>query len=203
MKQHKATILSVLFCLVVGALLSLTMTYGFEADDVLHVEYLTMRASAVEDTAIDLTTAGNFANMPAGAIQLRARPDGEGHGGNALELIFAGGATANETFTYKIYAWRRTNGVARMVATGTGTLGTQAVILFPSGTSGTSRLWADTLTVTKRWLTNVASTDIAGNNEVASLQFTTAGYEWFYVEITDASNTGSEAGNVSVWYSYY
>lgn len=171
--------------------------------DTVHVAYLLARAEANENaTVIDLTTEGDFAQKPAAAIQLRAKDDGTGHGGNVLEFVICGGAAAEKTFTYKIYAWRRTNGMARMVATGVGTLGTQAVVKYPhSGATATLKFWADTLTVTSRWMKTVYSTDTTGNNEVASLHVDFTGYEWFHVEITNADGS-SEAGNVTVYYSY-
>lgn len=186
--------------LLVGLSVSLAMT----TLDTVHVEYLTARAEANENaTTIDLTTEGDFDQMPATAVRLRARPDGTGHGGNVLEFVFCGGSAANKTFTYRIYAWRRTNGMARMVATGVGTLGTQAVVTYPGGSTATSKFWADTLTVTDRWMKTVSSTDTTGNNETASLHLDFGGYEYFYVEITSADgSTGAEAGNITVYYSY-
>jgi len=173
--------------------------------DSVHVEYILCRSEADENSSvIDLTTEGDFAQMPSSATRLRTRPDGSGHGGNALEFVFCGGAAADKTFTYKIYAWRRTNGMARMVATGTGTLGTQAVVKYPYDSStATLKFWADTLTVTHRWSKTVHSTDASGNNETASLHLDFSGYEYFYIEITSADgSTGDEAGDISVYYSY-
>lgn len=171
--------------------------------DTVHVAYTLLRAEANENASvIDLTTEGDFAQKPATAIPFRTKDDGTGHGGNCLEFVFCGGSAAGKTFTYKIYAWRKTNGMARMVATGVGTLGTQAVVKYPhDGATATLKFWADTLTVTTRWMKSVYSTDTTGNNEVASLHVDFIGYEWFYVEITNADGS-TEAGNVTVYYSY-
>lgn len=192
--------------LLILLLVSLVFTLGagWQALDTAHFQYYLLRTEANEDAStIDLTTSGNFANKPSAAERLGTRDDGTGHGGNAIELIFCGGDAADDTFTYTVYAWRRGNGPARMVATGTGTLGTQAVVVYPQGGTATSKFWADTLSVTHRWLTTVASTDTAGNNEVASLVFDMCGYEWIYTEITNADGTGTEAQSVSVYYSYF
>lgn len=189
--------------LILGVLLVLSLG-AFRALDTYHCELLLLRAEADENAStIDLTTGGDFANKPSSAIPLTTRDDRTGHGGNALELVFCGGAAADKTFTYKIYAWRSTNGLARMVATGTGTLGTQAVVVYPSGSTATSKFWADTLTVTERWVASVTTSDASGNNETASLQFDFRGYEWVYAEITSADgSTGTEAGDISVYYSF-
>lgn len=195
--------------ILIGLILGILVTFSigaYRALDTVHSSYTLLRAEADEDsTTLDLTTKGDFANKPSSVIQLRARDDGLGHGGNAIEITFCGGDAANDTFTYKLYGWRRINGPARMIATGTGTLGTQAVVIYPdSGATATNKFWADTLTVTARWLGTVASTDTTGNNEVASLQFDFYGFEWLYCEITSADgSTGTEAGDVSAYYAYF
>lgn len=189
--------------LVLGILFSFSIG-AFYALDTFHCDFRLLRAEANENAStIDLTSEGNFANKPSSATRLTARDEGIGHGGNAVELIFCGGDAADDTFTYTVYTWRRRNGPVRMVATGTGTLGTQAVVVYPQGGTATSKFWADTLSVTHRWLTTVASTDTSGNNEIASLVFDMCGYEFIYVEITNADGTGTEAESVSVYYSYF
>jgi len=195
--------LTVIFILVACVL---CLGANFAQLDTSHRSILLLRTEADEDSdALDLTTEGDFANKPSSAVQLPVMDDGTGHGGNTVEIFFAGGSAANKTFTYKVYGWRRTNGMARMIATGTGTLGTQAVVKYPdSGSTATSKFWADTLSVTGRWLKTVSSSDETGNNEVATLQFDFCGYEWLWVEITDADgSTGDEAGDVSVYYSFF
>lgn len=191
--------------MVLTMCLGLLLVWGFQALDTVHKEFILLRAEANEDAStIDLTSEGDFASKPASAVQLIARTDGTGHGGNAMELIFCGGDTANDTFGYKIYAWRCTNGPARMAATGIGTLGTQAVVKYPhSGSTATNIYWADTLTVTHRWLRTVTSTDTSGNNETASIVLDMSGYEFFHVEITNADGTSTKAESVSVYYSYF
>jgi len=177
---------------------------GFFAET-YHAPYTLLRAEANEDaTALDLTTKGDFANMPAAAKRLGSNA-GANNAVGAIQLIFCGGSAAGKTFTYTIYAWRTDNGPAEFVATGTGTLGTQAVIKYPHNrATATSKFWADTLTATGRWNKTVTSTDSTGNNQVAKLLFDFCGYEYIYVEVTSADgSTGTEAGNISVYYSYF
>ena len=203
MKVKSLAVCIVLFVVMLSCMAFFTETY--------HAPYNLLRAEADEDpnttigsTLVDLTTGGDFASMPATVVRL-----GSSYGPNnavgAMQLIFCGGSAASKTFTYTIYAWRPGNGPAEFVATGTGTLGTQAVVKYPhNGAAATSKFWAHALTVTGRWNKTVASTDITGNNEVAKLLFDFCGYEYIYVEITGADgSTGSEAGDVSVYWSYF
>ena len=166
-----------------------------------------LRAEADEDaTALDLTTKGDFANKPSLAKEIRTKPDGTGSGANGVEIVFCGGAAENKTFTYKIYAWLATNGMAWLVATGAGTLGTQAVVKYPNSCLvATSKFLADTLTVTDTWISGVGSSDTTGGSGgVASLLLNLAGYKWLYAEISDADGaTGTQAGDVSAYYAFY
>jgi hypothetical protein len=161
-----------------------------------------LRASAGEVTALDLTSAGDFAHKPATAVEIV--------GGatetpvNGIEIAFSGTDANNETFSYKVYAYRKTNGPATLVCSGAGTLGTQAVLLNPStGATATNTFWADTLTCTSVWPATVTLSD-SGNNGVARLTFDLLGYSHIYVEITNADGTtGVEAASVAAWYAGY
>lgn len=194
-----------LLLLALFVLAGVAIAANYQQLDTVHADWKLLRAEADEDTAIDLTSAGDYDNIPSSAVPLRTADDGTGNGGNGIEIVFCGGSAANKTFTYKVYMWRRTNGMARMVVTGTGTLGTQAVVEYPSGDTATAKYWADILTVSRtNWMASAESTDETGHNEVASIKFDGCGYEWIYVEITSADGaTGNEAGDVSAYYSYY
>jgi hypothetical protein len=94
--------------------------------------------------------------------------------------------------------------MCELVAYGTGTLGTQAVVKYPhNGETATDRYWADTFVITKdAWLSTTSAIDNGGDNRVAKLKFAANGYKYFYCEITDADNsTGTEAGNITVYYA--
>ena len=171
--------------------------------------------------AIDLTAAGDFANLPANTIVLdlskysvyateqkdaSIRPI---HKANGIEFFFCGGSAANKTFGYKIIAWKNENGMARLLAVGTGILGTQAVVYYPHDptAAATNKFWADTLTVTSsntNWLKPVKSSDTNGNNTAASVWTDDCGYRFWKIEITDADgSTGDEAGNISVYWGFF
>ncbi len=176
-------------------------------------------ANAEGLTIFDLTTKGNFANMPATAVDLKKfslpwTPEVERSIAapqpvlvqNGIEFFFAGGSAAAKTFTWKIYAWRNENGMARYVATGTGELGTQAVTIYPhNNEAATNKFWADNLVITwENWPKELEATDTGSSNSVASVWMDDAGYRFWYVEIASADgSTDTEAGNISVWMGYW
>ncbi len=180
------------------------------------------RNEANEDAVLlDLTTKGDYPNMPGilsttgiGVIDLH-RPEGteEDSTGqmkaNGIEFMFTGGSAANKTFGWRILAWR-IKGPARLAAVGTSILGTQAVITYPTvpgfndsaPVAATNKFWANTLVVTnENWLKEVEATDVGSFESVASVWLDDAGYRFWKVEITDADgSTGTEAGDVAVWW---
>lgn len=175
----------------------------------------TMRVEADEDgSLLDLTSAGDFASKPAAALDLfekdiitpgpvLGRPELVPNG---LGLMFTGGSAANKTFGWRLLAWLNENGPARLVAVGTGILGTQAVVKWPhTGIAASNKFWADTLTVTfENWPKTLRSNDTTGHNTMTDVWFDSAGWRFWYVEITDADgSTGDEAGDIAVWYWYF
>jgi len=114
----------------------------------LHTSLRLFRTIASVDTAIDLTTAGNFANMPSGAFEFAT--DQLGHGGTTNNAGFSICGTGGDgaTIPWNYYSWRKDNGACVLVASGTATLGTQGVIIFPEGGAATGYTWADTITIT-------------------------------------------------------
>lgn len=178
------------------------------------------RLEGNEDASpLNLTTSGDFANKPAGALDLKElsvfETDKQTILGpailkpNGVEFLFAGGSAAGKTFGWNLFAWRNDNGMARQLAQGTGELGTQAVIKFPhdSVSPVSNRFWADKLIVTSstlNWLKPIKSTDTAGNNTVASIWTDNTGYRYWHIEITNADgSTGTEAGDISVFWGYF
>lgn len=168
--------------------------------------YMVLRTATDEDAAtlaacIDLTTAGDFDSMDSAAVQLKTDA-GRSEKSN-LEIIFLGGGGNNYTFSWALYVWRNTNGPCRLAAYGTGVLGTQAVVKYPHNKStASSKWWADTLTVTESYLARAVTASPGGHNSVASLQCDMFGYEYVCAKIYNASDSGTEAGNIGVYYSY-
>lgn len=195
MKRTKWVLIGLMLALVAGAVSSLVT---------FHDSCRVLRAEASEDTAITLTTAGAFASKPSSAIEL---PVSGGNTGpdNSIEIIVCGGDAANDTFSWRLYAWRKDNGPARLVAYGTGILGTQQVVTYPQGGTATNKFWADTFVITSQhWLkTDSVSTSTVGGNSVSSLWFDGSGYTWLYLEITDADGTSTEAESLTAYYSFF
>lgn len=176
------------------------------------------RNEADEDgTLLDLTTKGDYANRPdvlgdsgIGVIDLH-RPDGTEEDitgqmrANGIEFMFTGGSAAGKTFGYRILSWR-IKGPARLAVVGTVELGTQAVVKYPhNGETATNKFWGDNITVTyENWIKEVEATDTGLSNSVASVWLDDAGYRFWKVEITDADgSSGTEAGDVAVWYGIF
>jgi hypothetical protein len=125
-----------------------------------------------------------------------------------LVFYFCGGSAADKTFGYKIWAWKFGGGMAELIAEGTGTLGTQAVVKYPhNGQTATNRFWADTLSISDGGQGTPETFQIAdgtGTNRCAKIYGYNCGYEWIYCEITDADGTtGTEAGWITVYWSYF
>lgn len=159
------------------------------------------RAAGAANTTFsdDLATKGDFANKPTGTIDIldpsfldptteiakstSVHPISKVNG---LSLCFAGGDSADDAFTWTVFAWRNENGPAEIVADGTGLLGTQGVIKFPHNGVATNTLWADTLVISNdRWFKEIEATS-EGGNSVSKVWFDAAGYRYFYVEIPTA-----------------
>jgi len=188
------------FLMGICVVVSLGASSAYRHLQTQHARYGLLRAEADEDSStVTLTTAGDYANKPSGAVPLDCDV-------NAMQIIICGGSAANKTFSWKLYLYRSRNGPAEFAAEGTGILGTQQVVYYPdTGEAATSKFWADTLVITNDdWLTGVSVLDGAGDNRVAKILLDGCGYSWAYLEITSADGeTGDEAGDISGYYSYY
>lgn len=162
-----------------------------------------------------LATEGNFAQKPDAALDLakldlftprQTVPFGELMQ-NGIAFSFAGSSAAGKTFTYDIITWGNENSPARHAVNGAGILGTQQVIVYPHNNLATTtdRFWADTLTVSwENWPKEVESTDIVGHNTVAEVWLDATGSRYWFIQISDADgSTGTEAGDISVFYRYF
>jgi hypothetical protein len=200
--MEKRFLIGLTVCLLITFILG---AVSYTVTNTIHSPYHLLRAEANENsTLIDLTTGGDFSSKPAGAVQLVS--SGEAGPVNAIQFIFCGGSAADKTFSWKLYAWRRKNGPCEFIASGTAVLGTQRVMKYPhNNMTASGRYWADTLAITEQVaLKTFSVADASSSNRVAKLYGDLCGYEWVYVEITNADGTtGSEAGNISVYYSYF
>ena len=171
------------------------------------------RNEADEEVYLDLTIAGDYDSKPSilgdtgkGIVDIL----GEKFEGatetevNGIEFMFSGGSEAGKTFSWRIIAWRNSNGPARIMAEGTGELGTQALVKYPhNGATATSRFWADNLVITyENWMKEVEVTDTGNSNSVASIWCDAAGYRYWLVEIADADGL-TEAGDIAVFWGMW
>jgi len=195
-RKRNLTALGVALALLLAVMCSAYVTVGTTQKG-----FLVLRAEADEDTALDLTTKGDWANKPAAAIELKANLNYERDVQN-IAIAVCGGDAANDTFSWRWLAWSAGRGPARILGNGTGILGTQAVTKYPhDANTATNKFWADTLTVTNDYTTTGIYTTTAGGNSVAELATDMQGYNWTMVEITSADgSTGIEAGDVTVYY---
>ncbi len=192
-----------LFVLALGTLFGANFA-GVSQDH--HSAVRLFRAIAASESAIDLTTKGNFANKPSDAVHFAS--DAEGHGNvqvmRSYMLCGTGGAGSTIEFTW--YEWRKVasptpgtthGGPAVVVCTGTATLGTQGVILFPDdGSSATGYTWADTVVISTQHTLKpmVVPTDQA-HDGICKLGRDGWGTEWEAVRWT-----GGTATAVKVFY---
>ena len=162
----------------------------------------------------NIATEGNFAQMPSTVLDL-AKTDlfipkeGQKFGvlrQNGLAFSFSGSSAAGKTFTYDIFTWSPKNGPAHHYIKGTGILGTQQVVKYPhNGETATNRFWADTLTITwENALKEVEVTDETGQNSISEVWFDGTGFRYFFIQISDADgSTGTEAGDIAVYYRFF
>ena len=172
------------------------------------------RNEANEDTTLlDLVTLGDYANRPAvlgdtgvGVIDLLGEEvqSATEMKANGIEFMFCGGDATGKIFGWRLLAWR-VSGPARLVAIGTGELGTQGVTTYPhNGATALGKWWADNLVITwENWPKELEATDTGNSNSVASIWLDDAGYRFWKIEITDASGIGAEASNIAVYWGLW
>lgn len=172
--------------------------------DTIQNPLIVLRAEANEEASpINLVSEGDFAQKPSDAFEIRTDGSGLNSLANDAFIMFSGGDAALKTFTWRLFSWLAINGPAQLVAFGTGTLGSQAVIIYPNGSAATNKFWAHTLVVTAfSWPKEVRATPNGGNNSVAMLSLDLMGRKHWKMQIEDADGlTGNEAGDISAYWS--
>lgn len=177
-----------------------------------------LRATGPEDTLLDLTTKGDFANKPStGVVDLLADAlewtnnstekaslthDSETNG---MEIYIAGSTAHSRNVIWYLTAWRNENGPAKRVAEGTGTTGTQAVVKWPhNGAAVANTFWLDTIVVTyENWLKEIEATDTGNSDSVASLWFDTCGYRYFLMEFRTTEAEATALTNLTAFYGRF
>ena len=172
------------------------------------------RAAATEDTLLDLTTKGDFANKPATALDLmkdtlewspevvRDAPLQAILKANGIAFSFCGSTGADQNFLWYLKAWGNENSPCKFAAAGTGKLGTQEVVKYPHSNMVVANMfWADTLVVSwYNWIKEVMSTDEDGHNSVAELWLDDAGFRYWLVEIRTTEAEATAATTLATYY---
>ncbi len=176
-----------------------------------------MRATGAEDTLLDLTSKGDFANKPSTGVLDLLKDNVEWTGNstensslthdletNGMDIYIAGSSAHSKTLNWYLTAWRNENGPAKRVAEGTATTGTQAMVKYPHNSVPVADMyWCDSITVTfENWLKDVESTDSGNSNSVASLWFDTAGYRYWLMEFR-TTGTSAPATNIVSYYGRF
>lgn len=178
------------------------MSTEFEVQQTIQRGYEVLRAEATEDTELDLTTKGDFAQKPAAAIEIPVNNAG-GSVANFIQIIVCAGTAAGKKFDWRLLGWKGDNGPAELIAKGDDAiLGTQAVVKYPhSGNTATSKFWCDTWVVDAYyWGKQVIGVDISGNS-VAKLVLDIFGYKWILLEIHNAD--ANSASPFMAYWSYF
>lgn len=181
-------------------------------ESLTHKLFVARREAVANTTFSDtLATAGDFAGKPSTAIDILEPefldPSISGDTNpsvfaktkvNGIVFSFAGGDADDDAFTWKIFAWKNENGPAKLVADGTGILGSQTVVKYPhNDKTATNKFWADTIVVSNEyWVKEVESTGVGGNS-INEVWFDMGGYRYFYVEIP------TSVGAMSSYFGYF
>lgn len=154
MKKHigKITVIAVAWLATAVLAYVIFKTHRARAEplDTYHSSWHLFRAAADEDAptfaeVYNLTTQGNFANKdsssvadggPFRIVSMRAGSRAEGFSpGSKWMLAFCGKNYNNtdDTFSFNVIGWSKTNGMQQNIVEGDGVLGTQGVIVYPDG----------------------------------------------------------------------
>lgn len=185
-----------------------------EALGTLAYKLFVARAAATEDTLLDLTTKGDFAQKPVTALDLLKRtiaisPEPEQIPPvrplmyqNGIAFMFTVSTAEAKTFNWHLKAWINENGPAKYVAHGTGIAGSQAVVKYPhNGVAVANTFWADSLVVTAYdWYKEVkATTPSTALNSVSEVWLDAAGWRYWLMEII-TTGTADPATAVASYY---
>lgn len=214
-KKNSLVITTVITLACVGGIFYWILPAKAEPLDTYHSSWHEIRATATEDgddfaTVLPLATnKGDFANKPSGAFRISSRPTfGRAEGfspGSRWMFAFCGQHEADDTFSFNLVGWAKTNGMAQIICEGNGVLGTQDVVIEPNGDTDPNMFWADTIALDEetKWPgsfndANGVRVFNSGDNEVAILVVDTTGLEWIQFITYDVAG-GAEAASIGVY----
>lgn len=169
------------------------------------IPWIKLREQVVTDDATVLgVTTRNFANRNSGtgdAVKIAK-------GLNNIAITFLGKLTdQTAAFTWKLYGYRDTNGMAELLAYGTGNLGDVAATVHPiTGVAATDLFYADYLTITAQyWIKTLSVVDVgASSGEIAKITGDIAGLKYLLLELTDCdAGTADETDQLEAIYTGY
>ncbi len=169
------------------------------------IPWIKLREQVVTDDAAVLgVTTRNFANRNVGTGNAVKIPEGI----NSVIITFLGKPTdQTAVFTWTLYGYRNTNGMAEKLAYGTGNLGDVAATVHPiTRVAATDLFYADYLAITAQyWIKTIGIVDIgAGSGEVAKITFDLAGLEYLLLELTTCNaGTANETDQLEAIYTGY
>lgn len=158
----------------------------------LSYPYKIARALAGADTPVDLTTAGDFDQLPSDVLDLFKKdvvtpvetPTLAESVAGGICFTFAATAAHSKNIDWRLLTWRNRNGPAEIVGNGTAETGTQAVVVYPHGVTTATAFWCDNIVVTNDyWIKEIEATEVGGNS-VSKLWMDTCGYRYWKMEIT-------------------
>lgn len=159
------------------------------------------KAAAIAGLAAGAT--GDYANKPTTDIFPVPL------GATAATVYASGTNAANDSFGWVLSGYVTINGPKEIIATGTATLGTQAVVLYPhDSTTATSAYWVDTFTVAENnWRTSVGVvTQNQGSgalNYIDTITFDPLNLAYLVFDVYTADgSTGTEAGSVTAYIGF-
>ena len=168
------------------------------------------RGLAGADTPIDLTTEGDFAQMPSDVLDIlrddiitpKDAPVFAETPANGLLFSIAATAAADKDLNWRLLAWRNENGPAEIVANGTARTGSQAVVVYPHGVATATAYWCDTIVITAEYWPKEIEATAAGGDSVSKLFLDACGYRYFKMEIT-LPGAGNDITLAAVFYGYF
>ncbi len=173
-------------------------------------KYYVARGLAGADTPVDLTSAGDFAQLPSDVLDLAKNdilvpvdtPTLARSEKNGLLFSIAATAAADKDLNWRLLAWRNDNGMAEIVADGTARTGTQAVVIYPHGVATATAFWCDTIVVSNEYWPKEIEATAAGGNSVSKLFLDSCGYRYWKMEIT-LPGAGNDITLAAVFYGYF
>ncbi|MDO8302236.1 MAG: hypothetical protein Q7T18_03250 [Sedimentisphaerales bacterium] len=167
-----------------------------------HQGYVFVRGAvqAVDSNAtlIDLTTEGDYTQIPAGAFEFSRDKDAAMSDSRMVRFVscITDDSGTDASYTVQYIGWRADNGAAEVLFSVVYTAGTQQVVKYPESRTTacgvTTAYWAATAVKTERSI----ACDVfnSGNNNIAVIECDMRGFVYVYPQVTAISDAATLAG---------